>query len=314
MQKPQVLLMAAVPHMLIERLEKSYQLHRFIPGQNQEALAFVAPDIQAIVANGESRVTADFLARFPAVRILAVFGVGYDGVDVGAARAQGISVTHTPDVLTDDVADLAIALMLSAARAVPAADRFVRAGKWLEGGFPLSRKVSGSRLGIVGLGRIGLAIAQRAAGFQMETSYWARQPKPLVPYAYYPSLQALASSVDILIVSTVGGQPTRGLVNAEVLDALGPHGILVNVARGSVVDEKALVRALMNKNIAGAGLDVFTDEPRVSEDLLGMDNVVLTPHIASATLETRIAMSDMVMQNLAAHFEGKPLISQVPYE
>ncbi len=306
--------MAAVPPMLLERLEQSYQLHRFVPGQNPESLATVAPEIQAIVANGESRVTADFLARFPAARILAVFGVGYDGVDAAAARAQGIAVTHTPDVLTDDVADLAIALMLSAARAVPAADRFVRAGKWLQGGFPLSRKVSGARLGIVGLGRIGLAIAQRAAGFKMEISYWARQPKPGVPYAFYPSPQALASAVDILVVSTVGGQPTRGLINAEVLDALGSHGVLVNVARGSVVDEQALVRALTDKKIAAAGLDVFADEPRVPEDLLRMDNVVLTPHIASATLETRIAMSDMVMQNLAAHFEGKPLISQVPYE
>lgn len=306
--------MATVPPMLIERLEQSYQLHRFVPGQSLELIASMAPAIQAIVANGESRVTADFLARFPAARILAVFGVGYDGVDTAAARAQGISVTHTPDVLTDDVADLAIALMLAAARAVPAADRFVRAGKWLLGSFPLSRKVSGARLGIVGLGRIGSAIAQRAAGFKMEISYWARQPKPSLPYAFYPSPQALATAVDILVVSTVGGQPTRGMINADVLEALGPHGILVNVARGSVIDEKALVSALLSKKIAAAGLDVFADEPRVPEELLRMDNVVLTPHMASATLETRIAMSDMVMRNLAAHFEGKPLISPVPHE
>ena len=305
--------MAAVPPMLLERLEQSYQLHRFVPGQNPESLATVAPEIQAIVANGESRVTADFLARFAAARILAVFGVGYDGVDTAAARAQGISVTHTPDVLTDDVADMAIALMLAAARAVPAADRFVRAGKWLQGGFPLSRKVSGARLGIVGLGRIGSAIAQRAAGFKMDISYWARQPKPGVAYAFHPSPQALATAVDILVVSTIGGQPTRGLINADVLEALGPEGILVNVARGTVIDEKALVNALLNRKIAAAGLDVFSNEPRVPEELLAMDNVVLTPHIASATLETRIAMSDLVMRNLAAHFEGKALISEIPH-
>lgn len=311
MRKPHVLLMAKVHPMLIERLEETYELHEISPEQC-ESLDTFAQDIQAIVVNGETRVTADTLAKFPAAKILAVWGVGYDGVDVSAARALGIEVVHTPGVLTDDVADLAMGLILATARAIPLADGFIRAGQWIHGGFPLTRPVSGTRLGIVGLGRIGLAIAQRATAFKMEISYSAREKKSEITYPYFQTPQALAAAVDFLVVCTVGGAATAGLINAEVLSSLGPEGILINVSRGSVVDEQALINALLDKKIAGAGLDVFIDEPEVPEELIHMDNVVLTPHMASATLQTRIAMSDLVMQNLAAHFQGKPLVTPIP--
>ena len=310
MRKPHVLLMAKVHPILVERLKKTYELHEILSDQGDSLDGF-SQKIQAIVANGETRVTADFLAKFPAAKILAVWGVGYDGVDVAAAHALGISVVHTPGVLTDDVADLAIGLMLATARAIPLADGFVRAGQWRYGGFPLTRRVSGARLGIVGLGRIGLAIAQRASAFKMEISYTAREKKSGITYPYYQTPQALAAAVDFLVVCTVGGASTRGLINTEVLNSLGPEGILINVSRGSVVDEQALIKALRGKKIAGAGLDVFVDEPEVAEEFIHLDSVVLTPHMASATLQTRIAMSDLVMQNLAAHFQGKPLVTPV---
>jgi len=311
MTAPHVLLMANVHPLLVESLEKTYQLHEFLPSQSNEPLEGIAQDIQAIVAYGESRVTPDFLAQFPAAKLLAVWGVGYDGVDVAGAHSLGVSVTNTPDVLTDDVADLAMGLVLATARAIPSADRFVKAGKWGSEKFPLTRKVSGSRLGVVGLGRIGLAIAQRAEAFGMKISYSARQRKEDVGYPYYSSPQALAAGVDFLMVCTVGGNPTRGLIDAEVLNALGPEGILINVARGSVVDESALIKALLEKRIAAAALDVFVDEPNVAAELRQMDNVVLTPHMASSTLNTRIAMNNLVMQNLAAYFKGEALITPV---
>lgn len=315
MKKPQVLLMDKVHQTLIERLAKTYKLHKLhtiLPDQAADTLGEVAQNIQAIVANGETKITAEFLAKFPAAKILAVWGVGYDGVDVAAAHALGISVVHTPGVLTDDVADLAMGLVLATARAIPAADDFVRKGEWMFGSFPLTRRVSGTRLGIVGLGRIGIAIAQRATAFKMEISYSDREKKSEIAYPFYQTPQALATAVDYLVVCTVGGALTRCLINEEVLNALGPEGILINVSRGSVVDEQALISALSSKRIAGAGLDVFVDEPKVAEALIRMRNVVLTPHMASATLQTRIAMNDLVMQNLAAHFQGKALVTPIP--
>jgi hydroxypyruvate reductase len=244
--------------------------------------------------------------------MVAVFGVGYDGVDTEAASRRGIPVSHTPDVLTDDVADLALALLLAAARRLLPADRFLRAGRWGREALPFATRVSGARLGIVGLGRIGQAIARRAEAFGMHIAYTGRTVKAGVAYAYYPNPQALAAEVDMLVVSTTGGAATRGLIDAAVLEALGPRGILVNIARGSVVDEEALVAALKSGVIAGAGLDVFAHEPHVPAALLEMDNVVLTPHMASATLETRTAMADLVMANLHAHFKAQPLVTPVP--
>jgi lactate dehydrogenase-like 2-hydroxyacid dehydrogenase len=277
------------------------------------AFAALAPAIRAVAASGDSRVSAELIGRLPALEIISVMGVGYDGVDVAAAKARGVVVTHTPDVLNDDVADLALGLMLCAARQLPAADRYVRSGEWaLAGPMPLARKLSGSRLGVVGMGRIGQAIAQRAAAFGMAIAYTARSAKPALPYAFVPGVVALAERSDFLVVITPGGAGTRHLVDAAVLKALGPKGILVNVARGSVVDESALVDALERGTIAGAALDVFADEPRVPERLRALPHVVLTPHIGSATTATRQAMADLAFANLEAHFAGRPLPSPVP--
>ena len=287
------------------------RLHELDPG----AFDQVAPNVRAIAAGGESRVPASLIERLPALQLISVMGVGYDGVDVGAEVSRGVKVTHTPDVLNDDVADLAIGLMLCAARQLPAADRYVRDGSWLQANMPLARKMSGTRLGIVGMGRIGQAIAQRALAFGMKVSYTARSSKPELPYRHLPSAVALAAEADFLVVITPGGAATRKLINAEVLQALGKgrgEGFLVNVARGSVVDEHALIEALEAGVIAGAGLDVFEDEPQVPDRLRNLPHVVLTPHIGSATGQTRQAMADLAFTNLAAHFGGRPLLTPVP--
>jgi hydroxypyruvate reductase len=276
-----------------------------------DAFAAAAPRIRAVVANGEAKVPRTLMERLPALEIISVFGVGYDGVDVPAARERGVPVTNTPEVLNDDVADLAIGLLLSIARGIPQADRFVREGQWPQGPFPLSRKVSGARLGVVGMGRIGQAIAHRARAFGMQIAYTARSPRAGVEYAYHPDAVALAAAVDFLVVITPGGAATRGLIDARVLEALGPQGYLVNVARGSVVDEPALIAALSKGVIAGAALDVFANEPTVPAELRAMPNVVLTPHMASGTKQTREAMAQLTFDNLRAHFAGTPLLTPV---
>jgi hydroxypyruvate reductase len=311
--RPEVLTAARLWAPMMEALNGVFRVHDRLHETDPAAFAAVAPRIRAIAGSGESKVPRELIARLPALEIIAVFGVGYDGVDVAAARERGIAVTHTPNVLNDEVADLAIGLMLAVARRIPQTDRYVREGRWRsQGAAPLARKVSGARLGIVGLGRIGLAIAQRAAAFGMDIAYTARRPREGVAYAYHPSAEALARAVDFLVVITPGGAGTRKLIDSKVLEALGPEGYLINVARGSVVDEAALVKALQDKRIAGAGLDVFEDEPNVPEALLAMDNVVLTPHIGSATWQTRRAMMDLAFGNLEAHFAGRPLLSPVP--
>ena len=309
---PEVLVVAKLWAPMMESLHAAFTVHDRVHQSDPAAFARAAPRIRAIAASGESRVTRELLAQLPALEIISVFGVGYDGIDVAAARERGIHVTHTPNVLNDEVADLAIGLMLAVARRIPQADRYVRDGKWAAGPAPLARKVSGARLGIVGLGRIGNAIAQRAAAFDMSIAYTARSAKTDAPYRYLPSAEALAAEVDFLVLITPGGAGTRKLIDAKVLAALGPQGYLINVARGSVVDEKALVDALLNGRIAGAGLDVFEDEPNVPAELLALDNVVLTPHIGSATWQTRRAMADLSFGNLQAHFAGRPLLSPVP--
>jgi lactate dehydrogenase-like 2-hydroxyacid dehydrogenase len=296
----------------MQALQDAYIVHDRTHLQDPAQFASIAPRIRGIAASGESKVGADLLAQLPALEMISVFGVGYDGVDVAAARARGVPVTNTPDVLTEEVADLGIALMLSIARRIPQADKFVRAGSWPSGPFPLARKVSGARLGIVGLGRIGQAIADRAAAFGMSIAYTTRTRRDDSPYTYYPSAAALAAEVDFLMVITPGGEGTRGLINAQVLAALGAKGYLINVARGSVVDQPALIHAVTTGVIAGAALDVFADEPNVPVELRECDNVVLTPHMASGTWETRGAMADLAFANLAAHFAGKPLLTPVP--
>jgi lactate dehydrogenase-like 2-hydroxyacid dehydrogenase len=275
-------------------------------GKAPDAAAFLAAhaaSVDAVVSSGKTGVTAALLDALPNLKLVAHFGVGYDNVDVERARARGVVVTNTPDVLTDCVADLAMALLVDVARGISAGDRYVRAGRWLEAPMPLATRVSGKRLGILGLGRIGRAIAARAEGFDMEIRYHNRRQVPDSPYRYEHSLAGLASWCDFLMLATSGGEATRGIVSGAVIEALGPKGFLVNIARGSVVDQPALVAALRERRIAGAALDVFADEPRVPEELLALDNVVLAPHIASATTETRAAMGQLVLDNLASFFE-----------
>ena len=266
----------------------------------------------ALVTSAATGADAALIAALPNLKVISSFGVGLDKIDVAGAQQRGIPVGYTPDVLNDCVADTAMGLMLDAARGMSAADRFVRQGAWTKGPFPLMRKVSGARLGIVGMGRIGRAIAKRSTGFDMDVRYHSRNAVADVPWPHEASLIELARWADYLVVITAGGPATRHLINEAVLDALGPEGFLVNVARGSVVDEAALTRALADKRIAGAGLDVFEDEPRVPAALMALDNVVLLPHIASATRETRQAMADRVFDNLQSFFAQGRLISAAP--
>ncbi|MBL8327405.1 MAG: 2-hydroxyacid dehydrogenase [Rubrivivax sp.] len=310
--QPEVLAAARLAPMYLQQLQQLFTLHDRLHETDPSALAAAAPRIRAIAAQGETRVTEALMAQLPALQLISVMGVGYDGIDVASALRRGIMVTHTPDVLNDEVADTAIGLMLSVARQLPAADRFVRAGDWLKGPMPLQRKMSGARLGLVGMGRIGKAIAQRAQAFGMPIAYTARSAKPELPYSFVPSVQALAARSDFLVVITPGGAGTRKLIDASVLQALGPTGILVNVARGSVVDEAALIDALQRGVIGGAALDVFEDEPRVPQALIDLPQVVLAPHIGSATKETRQAMCDLAVNNLKAFFAGQPLLTPVP--
>ena len=311
--RPAVLTVMPLPPFYLEPLRAAFTVHDRLHLTDPQAFARVAPTIRGITGGGESQVTRELMDQLPALEIVSIMGVGYDKVDVQAAKARGVPVTHTPDVLNDEVADLALGLMLSVARKIPQADRYVKDNLWAEkGNMPLTRKMSGKRLGIVGLGRIGKAIAARAAAFGMSIAYTGRNPQPGVPHAYHPSARELAANVDFLVVITPGGEGTRRMIDRSVLEALGPQGILINVARGTVVDEAALIDALRSGTIAGAGLDVFENEPQVPQALREMDNVVLTPHMASATKETRQAMADLALANLQAHFARTPLLSPVP--
>lgn len=308
-----VLLAGRMMPALETKLAVDYETHSL--ADEADPAAFVAAhgaEFEGLVTTAVYGASAERIAQMPKLKVISSSGVGLDRLDLAAARDRGIAVGYTPDVLNDCVADLGIALMLDVARRVSEADRFVRAGRWTRPGqasFPLGRKVSGAKLGIVGLGRIGQTIAKRALGFEMDIRYHARRPVDGAAWQHEPSLVELARWADYLIVITAGGAGTRHLVNAEVLDALGPDGFLVNVARGSVIDEAALVKALVDKRIAGAGLDVFENEPRVPEALFALDNVVLLPHVASGTRETREAMVQRVLDNLAAFFAGRPLPS-----
>jgi lactate dehydrogenase-like 2-hydroxyacid dehydrogenase len=277
----------------------------------QRFLAAQADGFEALVTTSKNGADAALIDALPGLKVIAHFGVGYDSVDVGAAARRGIAVSNTPDVLNECVADLAIGLLIDTARGISASDRFVRRGHWLKAQFPLTTRVSGKRLGIAGLGRIGQAIAKRALGFGMDIRYHSRRPVP-VAFAYEPSLVALADWCDFLVIAVSGGASTKHLVSADVIHALGPQGYLVNVSRGSVVDEAALVHALVHHRIAGAGLDVFEDEPRVPQELMALDNVVLLPHLASGTRETRQAMADLVVANLVSFFDQGQLLTPVP--
>lgn len=310
MTKPAVLLVSRLPEPLAGRLRERFDCHA-LADVDAAGLQALAPQLRGMVATGESLVSRALMASLPALEVISVLGVGYDGIDMAAARERGICVTHTPGLSTDDIADFAMALLLTAARQVVNADQFVRRGDWSTGRFPMTRRVSGARLGIVGLGRIGRAVAQRALAFGMEIAYTGRAAKADAPYRWCSDAQTLAASVDFLVVCASGGADTRALVNADVLAALGPSGVLVNIARGSIVDEDALITALRERQILAAGLDVFCHEPHVPPALLALDNVVLTPHMASTTGATVQAMFELTFANLAAHFDALPVPTPV---
>ena len=284
-----------------------------LPEDPAEFLGEHGEEITAVVTSGRTGVDAKLMAALPSLGAVVNFGVGYDTTDVDAAAARGVLVSNTPDVLTDCVADTAVGLMLDVMRQFSASDRYVRAGRWpAEGNYPLTRQVSNKRVGIIGLGRIGSAIALRLSAFGCVISYHNRRPAEGSPYEYVGSPVELARDVDVLIVAAAGGSGTQGLVSRDVIDALGADGYLVNIARGSVVDEEALVDALVGGRLAGAGLDVFADEPHVPEALLTMDNVVLLPHVASGTVETRAAMEELTLRNLESFLKTGQLITPVP--
>lgn len=269
-------------------------------------------EFTALVTSARFGADADLINGLPNLKVISSFGVGYDTIDIAAAKARGIPVGYTPDVLNDCVADIAFGLLIDVARGISASDRYTRRGEWLKAPYPLTTKVSGKRLGILGLGRIGRTIARRASGFDMDVRYHNRRPVPDVTFGYEKSLADLARWADFLVIASAGGAETRHLVSAEVLDALGPDGFLINIARGTVVDETALVDALANRRIAGAGLDVYENEPKVPEALFELDNVVLLPHVASGTHETREAMAERVLENLRRFFAEDRLLSPVP--
>jgi hydroxypyruvate reductase len=275
-------------------------------------LAAHGAQFSGVVTTASIGLKADVIAALPQLQVISSFGVGFDALDIDAAKARGVQVGYTPGVLNDCVADLAFGLMLDVSRGIAASDRFVRRGEWRQAKFALGTRVSGKRLGIVGMGRIGQAVAERAAGFRMEVGYHNRRPAEGCALSYFESLTALAQWADYLMLTVAGGAGTRHLVNDDVLSALGPNGYLINVARGSVVDEAALIAALAERRIAGAGLDVFEDEPNVPDALMALDNVVLTPHTASATHETRRAMADLVLENLQAFYATGAVRVPVP--
>ena len=264
------------------------------------------------VAGGHVRIDGTLMDQLPELEVVSSLGVGYDHVDAAEAARRGVVVTHTPDVLTGEVADLAMCLLLSTIRQIPQAERFLRAGQWLNGTFPLTATLRERKVGILGLGRIGKAIAKRLDASDVTVEYHGRKPQPDVSYRYHATLLGMAKECDVLMVVASGGAETHHLVNAEVLKALGPDGILVNVGRGTVVDEAALIEALQNKTILSAGLDVFENEPKVPPALIAMDHVVLLPHVGSASVYTRKAMAQLVVDNLAAWFEGRGPLTPVP--
>ena len=312
--KQKLLQHADIPPLLATELNTRYDVHPL--WKETDPTAFLAAhghEFTGYVTSARFGVSETTLAALPNLKVISSFGVGTETLPLAAASTRGIEVGYTPDVLNDCVADTAFGLVIDVARRFSAADRFVRRGDWLKGQYPLTTSVCGKRLGILGLGRIGQVVAKRASGFDMEVRYHNRRPNPSVPFTYEATLASLAAWADFLVVVSAGGPETRHLVSADVLRALGPRGYLINVSRGSVIDEEALVQALENGEIAGAGLDVYADEPRVPEKLLGMEQVVLLPHLASATHETRQAMADLVLENLDAYFStGQVRTSMFP--
>jgi lactate dehydrogenase-like 2-hydroxyacid dehydrogenase len=314
-EKPDVLLVGARKPVLVNGLEPKVNLHDYLGAKDKDALvASIADKVRAIaIAYTANKVDAGFMQKFPKLEQISSFGVGYDHIDAKWAGAHGIVVTNTPEVLNEEVADTALGLLLCTVREFPQADRYLRAGKWVNAQYPLTKATLRNRtVGIVGMGRIGKAIAKRLDAFGVPVVYHSRNPQAGVDYKYYPKLLDMARDVDTLMVIVPGGAATQNLINAEVLKALGPNGILINMARGSVVDEPALIEALKNRTIYSAGLDVFVKEPQVPKELLEMDHVVLFPHLGSSTEVTRAAMDQLVVDNILAWAANKPPLTPVP--
>jgi len=317
--KPALLLGARVPDAFTRRLAERYELLGPLPAPFPDSVAALPPAdaarVRAVITMGTVVTSRDALARLPAVGLVSCIGSGYEGVDLAAARERGIAVTHSPGANASAVADLALGLLIASVRQMPEANAFLRRGDW-KGNFArrmtIVHGLTGRRVGIYGLGAIGEKIARRVVAFETEVAYHNRKPRNDVDYPYHATLAELAAWADVLIVAVRAGESNRHAVNAEVLAALGPQGHVVNIARGSVIDEAALIHALRAGTIAGAGLDVFEHEPAVPEEILALSNVALTPHIAGGTLEAQSAMQDMVVANLDAFFAGDPVVTPVP--
>lgn len=306
----QILMPVPIAPGVIAALHNRFVLHRLSEQSDADAfLRETGPEIRGMAVNARAgRIDRHLFDRLPALEIVASFGVGHDTIDLAEAKARGITVTNTPGVLDEEVADLTLGLLLATVRRIPQAERHVREGCWPRGPFPLSPTLRGRRVGILGLGAIGKAVARRLEGFDVEIAYHGRSRQAAVAYEYHSSPIALAAACDVLIAIVPGGAETRHLVDAAVLAALGPNGILINVARGSVVNEAALIAALQSGTILAAGLDVFAHEPHVPDALLALPNVVALPHIGSASVKTREAMNALVVDNLAAWFGcGQPV-------
>lgn len=309
----EIVMTGPVMPLIREGLEARFTVHKLHEIADKEAFfATKARDIRGMVGgSGHGRIDGSLMGKFPNLGIVGNFGVGYDGVDAVWAGQNGIVVTNTPDVLTDEVADLALGLLIATVRRLPQADAYVRAGKWLKGPFPLTASLREKKMGILGMGRIGSAIASRAAAFGLTLSYHSRSPKAEIPYRYYGDLVEMARDVDILMVIAPGGASTKGIVSRAVMEALGPAGTLINVARGTLVDEPAMVELLGNGKLGAAGLDVFENEPTVPEALFAMENVVLLPHVGSGSHYTRNKMGQLVVDNIISFAEGRGPITPV---
>lgn len=313
-EKPDVLMIGAKKPVIMKGLDGKVTLHHWLDAPDKDAFAkSVGDKIRAIAIAHHTKMDGKFLQQFPKVEQVSSFGVGYDHVDAKWAGEHGIVVTNTPGVLDEEVADTALGLLLSTVREFPQAERYVRAGKWMGAQYPLTKATLRNRtVGMVGMGRIGKAIARRLEAFAVPVVYHSRSPQAGVKYKYYPKLLDMARDVDTLMVIVPGGAATANMINADVLKALGPNGILINMARGSVVDEPALIKALKDRTIYSAGLDVFAKEPQVPQELLDMDHIVLFPHLGSSTEVTRASMDQLVVDNILAWASGKPPLTPVP--
>ena len=306
-----LLIMTEMPQYFVSLADKNFNTFKLWTKENEDHyLSEIKTEVDAIAVMGGYKITPELMKGMPNLKIIACYGVGYDAIDINCAKSLGIKVTNTPEVLNDEVADTAIALMLCVYKKIVAADNFARNNSWAKGEFPLTKKFTGTKLGIVGMGRIGKAIAKRAEAFDCEISYHSRNKKD-VKYKFYSDLNALAKDVDTLCVITPGGKETEKLINKEILSSLGKNGVLVNVARGSVIDQDELIHFLENNLILAAGLDVYINEPNIPSELINLENTVLLPHIASGTVETRNAMGQLVFDNIENYFQNKPLISEV---